>query len=151
MKSLLPGKCPTCSLIHFVEPWLIFFFVMVGHLTRLMPLPHLTIPSLRASPLTRHLHLHLCFYICDVDADAGPWPSHPGITHIWMNFFAGGVELPAFRQVIQGACYQLKDQKLCWWSSWIRRIIGWGLTVTPIVTNNPTEFEKQPVDVWGAW
>ena len=78
MKSLLPGKCPTCSLIHFVEPWLIFFFVMVGHLTRLMPLPHLTItkpkgkPTDPASPSSSVL-LHLrCGCRCRTVAQS-PW------------------------------------------------------------------------------
>jgi hypothetical protein len=29
---------------------------------------------------------------------------------MWMNCFAGCAELPAFHQVMHGACYQLKDK-----------------------------------------
>jgi hypothetical protein len=28
---------------------------------------------------------------------------------MWMNYFTGGAKLLAFCQVMQGACYQLKD------------------------------------------
>ena len=58
-----------------------------------------------------HLHLHLHFFIRDADADAGSKPNHPGIRDMWINCFAGGAEVPAFRQVMQGAYYQLKDKK----------------------------------------
>ena len=102
---------------------------------------------LRASPVTRHLHLHLHFYIHDAGVDAGYWPNHPGITQIWMDCFAIGAELPAFCQVMQGACYQLKDKQFCWWSSWVWHLIGWDLTMSPIVTDDRAEFEKQLVDV----
>jgi hypothetical protein len=60
-----------------------------------------------------HLHLHLRFFIHDADVDAGSKPNHPSIWQMWMNYFTGGAELPAFRQVMQGACYHLKGKKLC--------------------------------------
>ena len=59
------------------------------------------------------MHLHLHFFIRDANADPRMWPSHPGITQWWMNCIAGGAELPAFRHVMQGACYQLKEKKIC--------------------------------------
>jgi hypothetical protein len=71
----------------------------------------MAILKFRARPLTLHPHLHLHFYIRDADADARSKPSHPGIWQMWMNYFTGGAELPAFCQVMQGACYQLKDKK----------------------------------------
>ena len=67
---------------------------------------------LRASPVALHLHPHPCFIICDADADAGTTPNHPGIREPWKNCFAGDAELPAFRQVMQRACYQLKTKKI---------------------------------------
>ena len=44
-----------------------------------------------------HLHLHLRFFIRDVAADAGSKPSQPDIRDMWMNCFAEGADLIAFR------------------------------------------------------
>jgi hypothetical protein len=47
------------------------------------------------------------FYIRNADADVGKCPTQPGKSEIWMKFFGGGAELPAFLRFMQGACYLL--------------------------------------------
>ena len=80
------------------------------HYSPILPSVLLMKLLIRASPVA--LHLHPCFIIRDVDANAGAKPNHPGIRESWMNCFAGDAELPAFCQVMQGACYQLKTKTL---------------------------------------
>jgi hypothetical protein len=62
---------------------------------------------------------------------------------MWMNCFAWGVELPAFRQVMQGACYTAKGQK----TLLIKQL---GLINNWLRFNNHTNSYRRSGSVWEA-